>query len=172
MICRVCKASATVQCPMCHRYACNTHTAFDPGRYDVLVPMHGGETCYRYRPGATYVCSECAAGWRRQNTELEERVAKEVRTANWCDFCGAAGELKTPPCAVRKKRFCKMHGQVVRYPEDSSHHEGWYRCQHHLRVRGILGESRLRTTLFHGKPDGYIPRDSFDTNRFSWRLQK
>jgi hypothetical protein len=177
MICHICEGAATLQCPLCRRGACKTHTEFDPGHYEYMISRYQGiDNFYSFAKGNSYVCSACADGRRRETAQVEKAVADELSRQNWCDACRTVGEAMTPSCAVCKKRFCARHGQVVRYPTKANKgRAGWCRCQEHLKLPGLLGVQWLAPTFFNtyskfGEPDGELPADPFKENKKSRKI--
>ena len=147
MVCHICEAAASLDCPVCRRGACSKHSERDPG--GVRTDSDGRRSFLKTQ---AMICSACADDWRLDTAQ--------IRKAYHCDFCGdhQVSDLTTTECAQCHRRFCREHGQVVTVGwfrfNDSP---GWFRCMDHKVTTGTgcVYRNRLVFFLFSraGQPD-------------------
>jgi hypothetical protein len=138
VVCHICEAPASLECPMCHRGACSRHSERDPG--GVRTDVDGRR---RFSRSQAVICGACATDWRADTSQ--------IRRAHYCDFCGdnSPAQFTTIECAKCRKHFCSAHGQVIcaswfKFPGSES---WWFRCIDH-KVSNDLGNTVYKGGVF------------------------
>lgn len=111
MVCHLCSSPASLQCPICNRFACSIHSKLRKGT-------------------SSYACADCVAA--------EERLRMQKwHLEHWCDFCQKEVDSYIQTCAKCKKSFCTKHGEYICMKRDmdtvAARREIWIRCENHRK---------------------------------------